>query len=391
VWAYLCLSYRRDGTQTARKYGQLTRKHQGGRITVCKHLHSIVIEKHGTKRTHHKQTNGKGKDLFGKRWCDVPKCQLVDRDIVARAISREFTVSTKKCQMTSQIIMAEVKVSDYESEADAIEAVRKLALEPERPLTLEMLHQIKRPLEHGYTRDEIIVAMHPYIMKHALSYKTNHFPLEDAMQMGAIGVDAALDTDRALAPLSNHAFRHIQTKIRREACSSGLIKHGERDGDFHGRLGTQIGTEIDENGNTKPVYNSIQSADAELTADGFTLCELMADDYETSNPQELAIRSEEIAIAKVDVAKLINGAGLSEQQKKVFCMSWGLNDHIDSPYDEDTTEFSLWENGNFRHTGTEIAKIIGCSRQRVGQQLEKCEQKILRSHIKIEKLKAVVK
>lgn len=336
-----------------------------------KHVSGIVVEKHGTRRPHQLQ------DKIGPKWCDIPKCDIRDDEQVVRILSKEFVVNTQKIQLDSQLVIAEAKVSDYRTLAAAKAAVLRQAHRKPQ-LTIDILNKIKRPLEHGYSMEEVVVAMQPYIIKVSKQYSTHAYPIDDAAQNGRMGVIQALRTDRAIAPFSKHCYLHIRTKIRRAGASnSGVISHGERDGDFFGRKGILLG--IDEDG--QKIFSTVTSADACLSDDGFNLYDIECDDN-CIDPCAQAIINEEKQMVTETVNALIKLAALSEQQLKVCCLYYGLNNHIDNPYDCDSQseEYRKWENG-WEHTGTEIARALGCSRQRVGQQLDKSRDRLLRAAV----------
>lgn len=320
------------------------------------------------------------------RWCDihtsderkrVHQCAMDDEMLVVRALSKTFEVNTQKVQFESEIVLSEVVLSGFGSESEArIEAIR-LASELEDPLTLETLGCLKRPVEHGYSEWDVCSAMEPFIRKHNYKYCSEFFPEEDGLQHGYIGVIQALRTDRALAPFSTHAFRHTQTNVRRSVSNSGLIRHGERDGDFHGTKGILLG--VDDDGNK--IYGRLQSAEVKIGGEDLTIYDLHEKQDADPGPLEMAEMNEEHKIAASTLEELIKRANLTIQQKTVLDLYSGLNTHIDNPYDptEDSENHKKWEEDGWEHTGTEIAKIMKCTRQRVGQQKEKSMDKLVKA------------
>jgi len=97
-----------------------------------------------------------------------------------------------------------------------------------QPHDLEALNRIKSPLLAGWTVQEIIEAMGPFILSNVKRYRSHRSELDDNMQDGAIGVIKALKTDAGISPFGNHAYLHTRTNIRRPAVGSGLIAKTER-------------------------------------------------------------------------------------------------------------------------------------------------------------------
>lgn len=94
--------------------------------------------------------------------------------------------------------------------------------------TLATLGEIKFPTLCGWTEDEVVWTMRPYVMTHSKRYATNRTSIEDCLQHGSMGVLEALDSDAGISPFSNHAWKTVQTNIRRPAATSGVIKEPEK-------------------------------------------------------------------------------------------------------------------------------------------------------------------
>jgi RNA polymerase sigma factor (sigma-70 family) len=381
----------------------------------------VVVEKHGVTRPHQRQ----GKNVI----CDVPGCNLHDDVMVARVLSKEFSVDTNgKPRLESQIVLSEVVISDpkigYHKPIDEaiIEARENSA--PKRPLTISMLNKIKRPLEHGYSFEEVKTALAAYIGCHANRYCSNHFSTDDGEQMGMIGIWNALRTDRAIAPFANHTFKHIQTSIRRAAFTSGLIKHGERDGDKYGTKGIQTGIEEDAEcysckgtgeGSGKKcakcegmgkigdkecktcrgygedrvcnkcegtgkvdqkIFGGLRSADAPIVED-VNVYDVTIEDEQTT-PYEATQQTEDKRILSGRLRAAIEKADLTPQQVRVVALKYGMTDLVENPFDPETetAEHEAWARGELELNGTRIAKVLGCTRQRIGQQDKKCIKKL---------------
>jgi RNA polymerase sigma factor (sigma-70 family) len=361
---------------------------------------TVVVEKHRTKRPHQRIP-----DAFK---CDTRGCKVGAHTKVARALSREWTAEFRlkrdkytsryhgtcevlekgeefyRLRITSRVVLAEVVVSDYKTKAAAMAAVRAMA--KKKPLNLDILNQIKRPLEHGYTEMEIFHAIYPYVSRHAKAYANHHFPQEDAEQEGWEGIRNALTTDLAMAPFASHAYLHIRTKIRRASYESGLIRKGERECDSHGTKGGQVGFQWQCHGcgelmreepdsKTRKVkgvevvtwhciicgdevqkqkkFGVLTSADAEL-GDAFTLKDAM--ETEEDGPLEVVMEADLLGHKQQVIRELMDAAGFSDQQLEVLVLRFGLEGEA--------------------LTGTETAKKLDISRQRVGQQYNKCMEKL---------------
>lgn len=103
--------------------------------------------------------------------------------------------------------------------------------------SLRRLKNVKGPLFSGWTEDEVVKAMIPYIKHIAKKYASNRAEFDDLTQHGAIGVMNALRTDKSEAPFGTHAFKHILGEIRRAAFLSGTVKGSEVPGGISPREG----------------------------------------------------------------------------------------------------------------------------------------------------------
>lgn len=94
--------------------------------------------------------------------------------------------------------------------------------------TLETLQKIKYPLLVGWTFQEILHALKPYIFKHVKKFKTYRCDVEECFQNASIGLIKALRTDAGISPFASHAFKHLKTNVRRPSATAGVIKRPER-------------------------------------------------------------------------------------------------------------------------------------------------------------------
>lgn len=161
------------------------------------------------------------------------------------------------------------------------------------------LKQTILPLEHGWTEEEVINAMMPEIVKFAKIYATNRFEIDDGIQQGAIGVLNALRTDKGIANFASHAKNHIRTSIGRASATSGLIRKGEREKEFwdpHVSL-------------QKPVRGG-EEGEMEF---GQTIAGGQRDITRLMANKEL-------------LAKIMDRAGLTDRERKVIELSYGLGE-----------------------------------------------------------------
>jgi hypothetical protein len=96
------------------------------------------------------------------------------------------------------------------------------------PMDLDSLNVIKHPLLYEWTKDQIIVAMEPYIGDNVAKYMTSKSDNEECASNGKIGLLEAIRTDAGIAPFATYAYDRIRTRIRRHSAQSGLIREPER-------------------------------------------------------------------------------------------------------------------------------------------------------------------
>ena len=96
------------------------------------------------------------------------------------------------------------------------------------PMDLDSLNVIKHPLLYEWTKDQIVVAMEPYIGDNVAKYMTSKSDNEECTANGKIGLLEAIRTDAGIAPFATYAYDRIRTRIRRHSAQSGLIRKPER-------------------------------------------------------------------------------------------------------------------------------------------------------------------
>lgn len=94
--------------------------------------------------------------------------------------------------------------------------------------TLVTLGEIKTPTLCGWVADQVVSVMRPYVMSHTKRYQTNRTNIDECIQNGSIGVLKAMSTDAGISAFKNHAWKHVQTNVRRPAATSGIIKEPEK-------------------------------------------------------------------------------------------------------------------------------------------------------------------
>jgi len=99
---------------------------------------------------------------------------------------------------------------------------------------LDDLKKTKKPLDNGWSFDEIVKAMKPSLIDHANRWNTPTFSKEDCISIGIDALWRALKTDKGIAPFPTHAFKWIKSLVQRAAGGSGVVKvpyshHGRTD------------------------------------------------------------------------------------------------------------------------------------------------------------------
>jgi RNA polymerase sigma factor (sigma-70 family) len=212
------------------------------------------------------------------------------------------------------------------------------------PKDLATLRRIKKPIEHGWTESEVVLALLPFIINLAKKYITERFPMDDAIQEGAIGVLNALRTDKGMAPFSTHAWPHIRTAIRRASAQSGLIRRPERHAAFH-----DVGIVPLDKPRGEGEYS-------------------LADTIRAREPELAEVASSLETFQQLFDEADRSGAPITDQQKRVIMMVFGLD-------------------GKGERTGEQIAAELGMSRQRVNQHKLKAIQKLKDAAMRLGKIK----
>lgn len=115
----------------------------------------------------------------------------------------------------------------------------------ENQKSLSKLIDTKMPLNQGWSEDEVVSAMMPYIRSLAWKFHSDKTPYEDLIQHGAIGVLNALRTDKGEAPFGHHAWRHIKGEVRHAALTGGVVKGSTQPGSgSFGQRGPVIGFDV---------------------------------------------------------------------------------------------------------------------------------------------------
>jgi len=98
----------------------------------------------------------------------------------------------------------------------------------ENPKSLSVLNTVVKPLEKGWTKEEVINAMKPMVRYFANKYWSAKVGIEDLVQDGYVGVLRALETDKGIAPFGKYAPQKIKNEILRAALMKGLIRGPEK-------------------------------------------------------------------------------------------------------------------------------------------------------------------
>ena len=95
--------------------------------------------------------------------------------------------------------------------------------EYDNPKSLSVLRKTIKPIDSGWTADEIVAAMQPYAKKLAWKWKSDKTPYEDLLQQANLAILYALETDAGIAPFASHAYRRMSGEIKRLALTGGVI------------------------------------------------------------------------------------------------------------------------------------------------------------------------
>ena len=165
-----------------------------------------------------------------------------------------------------------------------------------------VLRKIVFPLKHGWTENEVVEGMMPYVNSVANKYQTERFPFEDAVQEGLLGVLDALRTDKGAAPFAGHAYPPIKNRIMRASARSGIIKRGIRAGSYHD--------------------TGMVSLDMPSRETGVTLAQTVA----SKDPGIASIFGGPTSEEKNKILRtLMRAANLTPQQERVMILIWGLD------------------------------------------------------------------
>lgn len=151
----------------------------------------------------------------------------------------EMAATGKLKEIKKQLIAAGIQPQDAEQWAK-MDIPRGVLLKFKVPTANEVktfkalpketgsLQRIRLPFLYDWSAEDIINAMTPVINKLAQDYTTNRTPKEDCIQQGVLGVLEAIRTDAGKASFWSHAFKHVQTKIRRHSAGSHLLRYPEK-------------------------------------------------------------------------------------------------------------------------------------------------------------------
>lgn len=89
--------------------------------------------------------------------------------------------------------------------------------------TLNDLKGVKKPLENGWTTEQVISAVKPTIIYFAKKYATPTFSVEEGIAECMTGVITALKNDKGIAPFTSHVYRYLSTSAQRGAGKASNI------------------------------------------------------------------------------------------------------------------------------------------------------------------------
>lgn len=158
--------------------------------------------------------------------------QIIDKKTQEPLVDNEGKPLTFKHSMTANYKKKRIELDRQERGSLDIQQI-------ENPKSYRALTNTFKPLENGWTPEEIYEAMIPYMWKKADKYsrrprrgETPLFPKEDIFAAGAIGFMQALKDDEGLSPFSAYAAKHISSSMMDHIQRGRIIRTPWREGLF---------------------------------------------------------------------------------------------------------------------------------------------------------------
>lgn len=239
------------------------------------------------------------------------------------------------------------------------------------------LMSVRAPLQNGWTKDEIFKAMEPFIRSMAWRYAKTYQDVADMQQQGALGILDALKNDKGEEPFVSYAKQFMNSAMRRYgAKANSTISGAEALGAGGKNKGVNLGYEVvfqkKEKGapvdskffptdpsafsdyysstgrmpprSNDPAFKEAKKFEQEMKAQGFNTAFTDKRGRMASASAPMAGGSGEspgtlgdtlkatkvktpmqIAMNRDQIKQLIDTAGLTDQQKKVIMLSFGLD------------------------------------------------------------------
>ena len=168
--------------------------------------------------------------------------------------------------------------------------------------TEQALGKLNLPLAQGWTVQEVIEAMKPFINKLAAKYASRSYQYDDAQQCGMIGALKGLKAENGSGQTLRHLIRYISSEIRIRGKQTGIVHTPLLRG------GVRVETGLDDISNEHPFVTS-NSRDKVITN---YRGQMDVDRIRLAND------------AKHFMLKLVNMAGLTPRQIQILKVYYGL-------------------------------------------------------------------
>lgn len=212
---------------------------------------------------------------------------------------------------------------------------------------LKDLKKVKKPLENGWTVEELMSALKGNIIFMANRYASPNFGKEDGFMAGMEAVTDAIKTDKGMSFFTTHVYRYIQSKVKRASAGTK---------DFP--TANVSGIKPNEGGKTDflKATRATTSADAPLGGESEEMGSFAS---RISSDASSGAKAEEEQLGHTRLLSKLFSAeevGLSSQQSDAMYATYGL---------------SRKRGGGYTKTGkkstAEIADALGVSKVRVSQ------------------------
>jgi RNA polymerase sigma factor (sigma-70 family) len=174
------------------------------------------------------------------------------------------------------------------------------------------LKSVRKPLENGWTTEEVISALKPTILFFAKKYSTPTFSVEDGIAECMTGVLTALKNDKGLSAFTTHVYRYLSTSAQRGA----------------GKASNVSGVPQTKGGK----YDFLAASRATVSADTPMPSEGDKEETYSSQIESHYGKAGESAAKQRSMAKLIKhflnapSVGLSDKEKLILQLTYGISE-----------------------------------------------------------------